>query len=313
MNEAERKRLDEEADEMIAQMNGSAPKEQDKPTPVPSKSPADEPPPGEQDKETNPGTMIEGLTLENAQERLKNAEASYNHARSKMNDATAKAAELRRENETLTAENMQLKAKVEVLESQAAVAPQQPAEPQGSEQTALDGVTEQFGEDFQPVVDGIKSQEAKVSEVEGQVADMRKTIEHLKQEKEEATQRASEIEHARRVREAHPDVDQIAGSADFEGWKLRQPPAIQSIIKSGSTEDVIWVVSEYKKTLSKPSSPSLEEARQIADPNVSSVVEGPGTGSGTMQFTEQQIAAMSLNEYMKHQEEIDAWMASQVA
>lgn len=78
----------------------------------------------------------------------------------------------------------------------------------------------------------------------------------------------------------HPDVLDISGSDDFLGWVERQPPKTRRVVQSGTAEEVIEVLDEYKAavglTRQKPS------------------------------FTRQQIKNMPMEEFQRREAEIDA-------
>jgi len=311
MDEAKRLQLEKEADDLIRQAAGQAPLEEDKlqpevVTPQPEETPPK--PVAEQDKDQPPAEMKDGLTVENAEARLMNAEASYQHARKRMNQAANEAAELKRENESLSLENEMLKKRITELEGRIVTAPVEPPAAQPAEQT-LDSVTQQYGEDFRPVVNALNTQGQEMEAMHGEVADVKKQMADMAVAKAEAEKKAALAEHCAAIRAGHADAFEIYETAEFQGWLLKQPPTVQQIMKSGYADDVIWVISEYKKTLTQQTS-TLEQARQEADPNVSSLATRPSS-EGPLQFTREQIAAMSLEEYMANQEAIDTWMANQ--
>lgn len=80
----------------------------------------------------------------------------------------------------------------------------------------------------------------------------------------------------------HPDAQQILESDDFQGWVLRQPPMVERALWDGAVEDLIEILDKYKAAVGygKP------------------IVTPP-------RFTRAQIAAMSNEEFVAREKDID--------
>lgn len=77
---------------------------------------------------------------------------------------------------------------------------------------------------------------------------------------------------------AHPDAYKIAASNEFLHWVQRQPPMVQEAVQSGAAADVIEVLNWYKAARKQP------------------------------KFTRAQIEAMTQQEFVRREKEIDEAM-----
>lgn len=91
-------------------------------------------------------------------------------------------------------------------------------------------------------------------------------------------------QHFDAILAVHPDALALAKTDDFLGWVSRQPPMIQQAVKSGTDEDVIDVLTRYKKAV--------------------------GIRKKPRSFTSAQISAMSQEEFNKREKEIDEAIAA---
>lgn len=92
------------------------------------------------------------------------------------------------------------------------------------------------------------------------------------------------MNHFDTIRTVHPDLDEITRSFDFEGWLLRQPPEVQRLKYTGNAEQVIDMLTRYKR-----------EFGLLPKPKPT--------------FTRQQIARMSPEEFARREPEIDKAIA----
>lgn len=298
-------RYEAEAEAELARQTGNAPegKTEDKQEQVGEPEKKGEEPPEDKaaaeskDKVAGPGN--DGLTLENAKERLLNAEAGRKSMQANMTKATQEAADLRRENESIKAEIESLKATVAELKS-APPKVEEPAKP-----SQLDEFADKYGDDFSPVVDGIRGSDEKLNAVNSEVETVKDELARIRSEKKkdelEAANEAAWNKHWTAVTTAHPDATGIVESEDYQGWVLRQSEDIQRANRVGSTLEVIHVISLYKSSqapanqgASEPVSDDLlNKAKQVADPNVGSVQETPNGSDDVPWFTQEEIAEMA--------------------
>ena len=197
-------------------------------------------------------------------------------------------------------ENAELRNKIAEIEQRLAaqptpqnsfnVAPQQSTEPD-----ELDALVEDYTE-MKPVASRVKKLEAHIRKLENELGSSRKEFSQTQQ------QTAAEL-HWNKILTAHPDARSIATSADFMGWVARQPAYVQAVIEGrdpvvGSAENVIDVINQYKASTNK-----VEQARNLAAPRVGTAAIKT-TDSNKPTFTGAQIAAMSDEEFIRREAEI---------
>ena len=307
----ELERMEAEAEALMAQQTGQAPEgeptdKQEQNVEGPEKT-GEEPPKEAEIVEVDPqepaaedkadDAVSDGLTLDNAREQLLNAEANRKGMQANMTKATQEAAELRKSNESMKAELDALKETVEQLK-QSSVKTEKPAEPD-----RLSQFREQYGEEFQPVVEGITKANEQVSSVDSKVNKLAEELKTLRKEKEAAELEAAWNKHWGTVKAAHPDADNIVVSEDYKGWLLRQPEYVQKADADGSTNDVIHVFKLYKGS-QKQDQPSkdassnlLDKAKEAAEPSVDSVQTAPNDNDEVPWFSEAEIRSMTPMEF----------------
>jgi DNA repair exonuclease SbcCD ATPase subunit len=250
----------------------------------------------------------DGVSIENAQQRIQNAQASYENARKKMTQASMEASELRKQNETLQAqlENSRTVAKVPpLIPSEAA-----PPRPETAAADDLSSFVDEYGEDFNPLVNNMRSQQQLINKMSGQLTE-------IEQSRQASANKTAKEAHRDAIIDGHADAYDIVDTPDFQGWASRQPKEVQDILATGNPQSVIWMLSSYKEAVgASPANAKadkqkrlLDDAKKAADPAVSSV-RSNNAGQTATQFTRAQIKSMSLSEYEKHADQIDQAMLS---
>lgn len=275
---------------------------------------------------------LDGLTLENAEQRLKNADSMVRGAQKKMTQASQEAAALRKENEQLKTmmddqrrATDDLRRMVEELRSSA---PQQVTEPPAAEphQLGADKIVEEYGEEITPLVESVSQTSNEVKQTQEETAKLRQELDAIRAEnaKKEANEKA---EMERKAKEAwrneilakHADAFTLSETNDFRGWLSRQAPAIQGIFSSGSSSDVNYMFDLYKRDVGVNKPPRqqeedqlLDSARDAAEPNVSAVSGEDPTADTTPSFTPEQLSGLSgsYDDWVKNEAAIDAAMAA---
>ena len=267
-------------------------------TPAPDETTEKPPAPADTDE-------LEGLSLENAAERIRNAQA-------RMTRATTEAANHRRALTDAQLRSQQLEDEVERLQTElqaaSAASPEKPDTTQSGMAT-LETLQEDYPQIIGPLIATLKNMQAKVDKIEGTVTTRNDT------DKVERAKAATE-KHFNAIRNAHSDFDQVVNSDEFNGWVSRQP-RITSIIlygdgvqgsgyrNGGNAAEVIEVFDTYKKDIG--SARRTDEARDVAAPTLRKTTRTQPTGRPT--FTRAQIDAMSQAEFAKNEAAIDAAMA----
>jgi len=104
------------------------------------------------------------------------------------------------------------------------------------------------------------------------------------------------------VEKAHPDFETITSSDEFHDWAETQPDSVQALIYNGTSKDVIWALSQFKKELKTAKSNPSKDAARVVNKASSTAPEPSRKG----RFTESQVARMTASEYATNAEAIEA-------
>jgi hypothetical protein len=223
-------------------------------------------------------------------------ESRYKNLQAKMTQATQENAELRKENSELRQYAAQLQQQVQA---------KQPEGTPDTDDDDLDTLTTDYPEIATPLVKRNKMLEQKLAQLEAQLGKVSDTATRFQEsEAKTVTER-----HFQTIKAVHSDFDTVTTSEDFHEWAATQPPMIQACIKNGcSAEDAIMVLNLYKQSQTPTESvDKLAAAKQAANPKMP---KNPGKPtSNKTNWTRDQIAKMSMEEFAKHEDEIDAAIA----
>lgn len=262
----------------------------------------------EPEEDNSANFETDGVSIKNAQERIQNAQASYENARKKMTQASMEASELRKQNEALQSELERAK----MVATMPAPAPSvdAPPRPLVAEADDLTSFVDEYGEDFNPLVNNMRTQKQLIDKMSGQLSQMEES-------RQASANKTAQEAHREAIINGHADAYEVVDTPDFQGWASRQPKEVQDILATGNPESVIWMLSSYKEAVgaspvnakADKQKQLLDDAKKAADPAVSSV-RSNNAGQKTTQFTRDQIKNMSLAEYEKHADQIDQAMLS---
>jgi len=228
--------------------------------------------PEEADKD---GQSVDAEKL--AQERIKNAQA-------RMTKATQEAAELRRENDEIKKQLNELK---DTVRSEQAM----------QSNAALDDLKREYPELASPLID-------KIAQLEAQIAQSTSEIKEDSMQKELQDLFAS-------IRAKHPDVDSLTDSEDFQGWLERQTPVWKRVSKEGSSDEVVSLLDKYKTEMGLVVEPSETKEQKVArakikaEPKLPKARESQLKGANKRIWTRSEIGSMSMDDFAKHEEDID--------
>lgn len=291
-------KLEAEAQEMMARIKGQVeePQEEDTPEqPVPEVEAQAPEEPAETAEEP-----VEALTEDDSGEAsevdsaVKKAEERYKNAQRKMTQATTEAKELRRLHEQTMAELGNLK--------------RQLAE-KDVDLEKLKQVREEYPDLAAPILDQMERTQAQVAETNAE-------LEQLRQMREQEAISQAQDAHMARIREAHPDLDDIVQSGDWADWLEVQDASIQSWIESGSSNDVNAALYKFKSDMGfgqpTPQERVLEKAKAAAEPKLPKSRK-PDTGAGQKVWSAADIKSMSLKDFEANQGALmDAWRQGQI-
>jgi hypothetical protein len=224
------------------------------------------------------------LSAEQWEERYKNAQAKMTKETQRAKDMEAKIAEM---NNKITAmEAMKSEAKIE----------------QQKEEVNVD--LSQIMKDYPEIVKPLQTYvDARIAAVDNKVSQASQEL--LKAQQEEADRK-----HYSAIAEVHPDWKSTSSSEDFTLWLGRQSRMWQQAATDGDTEDVIALLSKYKKDLGLVSKKTaskeelVEKAKQNVEPTLSKARK-QNVSSSKRIWTASEIGKLSDKEYLKFEKEID--------
>lgn len=224
------------------------------------------------------------LSAEQWEERYKNAQAKMTKETQRAKEMEAKIAEM---NNKITA--------MEAMKSEARIEQQK-------EEVNVD--LSQIMKDYPEIVKPLQSYvDARIAVVDNKVSQASQEL--LKAQQEEADRK-----HYSAIAEVHPDWKSTSSSEDFTLWLGRQSRMWQQAATDGDTEDVIALLSKYKKDLGLVSKKTaskeelVEKAKQNVEPTLSKARK-QNVSSSKRIWTASEIGKLSDKEYLKFEKEID--------
>lgn len=291
-------KLEAEAQELMAQLKGEVPAPQEEETPKEVQLEVDleapeEPTETAEEPVTAPVEDERG-ELSETELAVKKADERYKNAQRKMTQATTEAKELRRTNEQVMAELDQLK--------------RQLAE-KDVDLEKLKQVREEYPDLAAPILDQMERTQAKVDQQHAELESLRNMRE------QDAVQEAQDA-HMARIRDAHPDLDDIVQSGDWVDWLEVQNAQVQNWIEAGSSNDVNAALYKFKSDMGvgqpTPQERVLEKAKAAAEPKLPKSRK-PDTGAGQKVWSRAEIKAMSLKDFEANQDAVmEAWRQDQI-
>ena len=222
-----------------------------------------------------------------AEQRVKNAQA-------KMTKALQETSALRKHMENLQRVNDELSQQLAAKEEK---------------DDRLDEVRENYPDIAGPLLDALEKQKTEVQQ----------TREALAQQQRAAYEREQNVEieeHWSRIRDYHPDVDDLLVTPEWNDWLGDQTQTIQRWVNEGSSNDAVSVLQKFKTDMGigepTPQEKVLEKARRVAEPKMPSARK-TNTKAGKKTWTVEEIKAMPNREFEKHQAEImEAYAQNQI-
>lgn len=215
-------------------------------------------------------------------------EERYKNAQARMTKATQEASDLRKK----ISEMEERLAYRENLQQQP---PLQPA--------AVDSDMKSLLDDYPDIAKPLLN---KINALESQ-------LQNTAQSQEQREEERAMAEHVAAIKAAHPDLDEVRTSDDFQGWMSRQSNFYQRIAEEGSADDVVELLNAYKKAVgydapivdsSSKKAAKLEAAKKVADPKLPKARQA-SSGNRKASFTVDEIARMTPKQFEKYEKEID--------
>ena len=165
---------------------------------------------------------------------------------------------------------------------------------------------EQFKTQYPDVYEVVETVAHMQSESKAKVLEER--LSKLQEREAEISQREAE----KRLREKHPDFDDVRNSDDFHGWAKEQPKSIQDwIYKNADDADLASrAIDLFKKDIGL----ETPEKKKSSSKQTKSAADMVSTKTTTVEpkqdkiWSEREIAAMSMAEFDKHEAEISEAM-----
>tara|TARA_R100001126_G_C4871114_1_gene173077 strand:+ start:365 stop:1336 length:972 start_codon:yes stop_codon:yes gene_type:complete len=224
-----------------------------------------------------------GLSATQWEERYKNAQAKMTKSTQREKELEAKVVEM--DNKLKAMEAMRSETRIEQQKEEVNV--------------DLSEIVKDYPEIVQPLQ---KYVDARIAAVDQRVNQATEDV--LNARKEDADKK-----HFGTIADAHPDYQSVSQSEDFNLWLGRQSRMWQNAASDGDAEDVVSLLSKYKKDLgliSKNVSKKelVEKAKQNVEPSLSKARK-QNLGSSKKIWTAQEIGRLSDKEFRKLEKEID--------
>ena len=223
------------------------------------------------------------LTSEQWEERYKNAQA-------KMTKETQRAKEL----ESKIAEMSNKITAMEALKSE-------PKIEEAKEEVGVD--LSEIIKDYPEIVKPLQKY------VDARFAQMDQKVSETTQEVLAARKEEEDKKHFDAIASAHPDYATVSNSPDFRIWLERQTKMWREVAVEGETQDVISLLSKYKKDLGIDSNTVskeelVEKAKQNVEPTLSKARK-QNIGSSKKIWSRSEIDKLSDKQYKKFEKDID--------
>jgi hypothetical protein len=161
---------------------------------------------------------------------------------------------------------------------------------------SLEDLKAEFPELVDPLISQLTTMQNQIQQISGKVSNVEQT--------------ATAATHEQQILSRHPNFQRDVTTPEFGAW-LQANPHFQQTAQAGTAQDVVYMLNEFYATQQTPASAHekmLEQARQDADPQVRSQPTDPSQNAP--KFTLAQVSAMSMEEYEKHEAEIDQLIAT---
>tara|TARA_Y100000289_G_scaffold64437_2_gene76322 strand:+ start:1858 stop:2772 length:915 start_codon:yes stop_codon:yes gene_type:complete len=287
LEQATKANLETEQDDGLVEDTSEEPEEQLEEAPTESVDTAEEIVAEAQEPEEDRGEPQMDDAAEKAEKRVKNAQA-------KMTKALQETSALRKHLEEMQRVNDELRQQLAAQEET---------------DSRLDEVRENYPDLAGPLLDALEKQKTEVQQTREALAEQRRM-------EFERAQNLEIEEHWSRIREIHPDVDDLISTEEWNDWLEDQTQTVQRWVNEGSSNDAITVLSKFKTDLGvggpTPQEKVLEKARRVAEPKLPSARK-TNTKSGKKTWTVEEIKRMPNREFEKHQAEImEAYAQNQI-
>ncbi len=282
--------------------------------------------PESKDKVADGDDLTKGLNVENADKRI-------SAAQNKMHDSNARAKTAEEQSSKLQEENEALLKKLEEKPSAPAAKTEEPGKeaetkeaPKAKDdelQQSLDELSQEYPEIAKPMLKMMARQEVENKRLTEKVDNL-----EAKEVKREADVKTEKLNgHLTAISAVHKDFKEISEEPLLDEWieglPVMERAGAQAIRKGGSTDDVIELLTTFKKangyelpaekkedTPEKKGNSKLEKAKKASNPSFNKSKDVNLKDGMVGKFTAKGIGAMTQQEYNAVEPEIDEWMAA---
>ena len=165
---------------------------------------------------------------------------------------------------------------------------------------------EQFRKEYPDVYEVVET--VSHLQAEEKSKDLKEKLEKLQEREKELVRKDAE----KRLMDKHPDFEDIRNSDDFHGWAKEQPKSIQDwIYKNADDADLASrALDLFKRDIGMDSAPKKSDSKK-SKKSAADMVSTKTTAVEPKQekvWTETEIAAMSMDEFDRHEAEISEAM-----
>jgi len=165
---------------------------------------------------------------------------------------------------------------------------------------------EQFRKEYPDVYEVVET--VSHLQAEEKSKDLKEKLEKLQERERELVRKDAE----KRLMDKHPDFEDIRNSDDFHGWAKEQPQSIQDwIYKNADDADLASrALDLFKRDIGMDSEPKKSDSKK-SKKSAADMVSTKTTAVEPKQekvWTETEIAAMSMDEFDRHEAEISEAM-----
>ena len=165
---------------------------------------------------------------------------------------------------------------------------------------------EKFREEYPDVYEVVETVSHLQSEEKSK--DLREKLERLQQREQELVRKDAE----KRLMDKHPDFEDIRNSDDFHGWAKEQPTSIQDWVYNNADDADLAsrALDLFKRDIGMDTVQKKSNSKQSRKSAADMVSTKTTTVEPQQQkvWTEKEIAAMSMDEFDRHEAEISEAM-----
>ena len=250
---------------------------------------------------TEPVNQLTGLTLENAENRIKNAQAAMHNAIKEKNDALKSnygtSDEVQRLQELVNSQRDDIQKLLTSQQNQPAkVIPKEETVQSMLDSPELKEAMEEFPQVLTPVITAMAAQQKVIDSLKVNQETLTTDLSKTRQDSEKSQKQLAMEAHWNIINSVHADAEQTLGSPEFQAWFSKQPAIVRKIQKEGSAEDIVWLLNNYDKAIGKFKPTTTETVKDDVIPNPKNVSNSDTMGEDQPFSNWDQLNGLSVQE-----------------